>query len=58
MFRLGHEQFIPFMSTVIGILLTDLLKGIAIGMAVAIFYILRKNYKHSYRYKQEQHQQR
>jgi MFS superfamily sulfate permease-like transporter len=58
MMRLGHEQFIPFIVTVISILLTDLLKGIAIGMAVAIFYILRKNYKHSYHYKKEKDQQR
>lgn len=57
MFRLGHEQFVPFLTTVIAILLTDLLKGIAIGLAVAIFYILRKNYKHSYRYIKEQDQQ-
>ena len=58
MFRLGTEQFIPFMATIVGILLTDLLKGIAIGMAVAIFYILKKNYKHSYHYKKENDQQR
>lgn len=58
MFRLGAEQFMPFMATVVGILLTDLLKGIAIGMAVAIFFILKKNYKHSYHYKKEKHQQR
>lgn len=55
MFRLGPEQFIPFMATIVGILLTDLLKGIGIGMAVAIFYILKKNYKHSYHYKKEKH---
>ena len=53
MFRLGHEQFIPFIATIVGILLTDLLKGIGIGMGVAIFYILKKNYKHSYHYKKE-----
>ncbi len=58
MFRLGHEQFVPFMVTVVSILLTDLLKGIVIGMIVAIFYILRKNYKHSYHYKKEKDQQR
>lgn len=58
MFRLGTEQFVPFMATVVGILLTDLLKGIAIGMAVAIFFILKKNYKHSYHYKEEKHQHR
>ena len=53
MFRLGFEQFIPFITTVTGILLTNLLQGIAMGMAVAIFFILRKNYKHSYHYKRE-----
>jgi MFS superfamily sulfate permease-like transporter len=34
--------------TVVAILLTDLLKGIGIGMVVAIFYILRSNYKNPY----------
>ncbi len=58
MFRLGHEQFIPFIVTVGAILATDLLKGIVIGMMVAIFYILRKNYKHSYHYKKEKNLQR
>lgn len=57
MYRLGHEQFIPFIATIGGVLLTDLLKGIAIGMGVAIFYILRKNYKHSYHYKKESNHQ-
>ncbi|MBL7832545.1 MAG: SulP family inorganic anion transporter [Cyclobacteriaceae bacterium] len=53
MFRLGWDQFIPFIVTIIAILATDLLKGIAIGMAFAIFYILRKNYRHAYHYKTE-----
>jgi carbonic anhydrase len=44
-YELGNEQFIPFIITVIAIVTTDLLKGIGIGMAIAIFYILRKNYK-------------
>lgn len=55
MYKLGWEQFIPFMVTIIAILLTDLLKGIMIGMAVAIYFILRKNSKHSYHYKKEEH---
>ena len=55
MYKLGWEQFIPFVVTVIAILSTDLLKGIAIGMVVAIYFILRKNYKHSYHYKKEEH---
>ena len=48
MYRLGWSQFIPFLATVIGIVLTDLLKGIGIGMAVAIFYLLRNHYKNAY----------
>jgi carbonic anhydrase len=46
---LGYEQFIPFITTIIAVLFSDLLKGIAVGMAFAIFYILRKNYRNNYR---------
>jgi SulP family sulfate permease len=48
MYRLGWEQFIPFMATVVGILLTDLLKGIAIGLVFSIFYTLRHSYQNSH----------
>ncbi len=48
MFRMGWNQFIPFIVTVLGILLTDLLKGIGIGMLVAIIYILRGHFKNAY----------
>ncbi|KAA6441639.1 SulP family inorganic anion transporter [Dyadobacter flavalbus] len=55
MYKLGKEQFMPFIVTIIAILSTDLLKGIGIGMVVAIYFILRKNYKHSYHYIKENH---
>lgn len=45
---LGFEQFIPFIATIAGVLFTDLLKGIGIGMVFSIFYILRKNYRNNY----------
>jgi MFS superfamily sulfate permease-like transporter len=48
MYRLGWDQFIPFMATVVGIVFTDLLRGIGIGMAVAVFYILRNHYRNAY----------
>ncbi|OEK01774.1 hypothetical protein BFP97_09720 [Roseivirga sp. 4D4] len=48
MFKSGYQQFIPFVVTVLAIVLTDLLKGIGIGMAVAIFYILLNNLKNPY----------
>lgn len=55
MYALGWDQFIPFMVTIVAILSTDLLIGIAVGMVVAIYFILRKNYSHSYYYKKEEH---
>jgi MFS superfamily sulfate permease-like transporter len=48
MYRLGWSQFIPFIATVVAIVFTDLLKGIGIGMAVAIFYLLRNHYRNAY----------
>lgn len=50
MYKLGWDQFIPFITTIVAILATDLLRGIGAGMAIAIFFILRKNYKHAYHY--------
>ena len=48
MYAAGKEYFIPFMVTILGIVLTDLLMGIGLGMIVAIFYILYKNYQKPY----------
>ena len=48
MYKLGWEQFIPFLATVIGILATDLLKGITIGILFGIFYTLRHSYRNSH----------
>ena len=44
----GWEQFVPFFATIVGILLTDLLKGIGIGMAFGFFFILRNNFKNAF----------
>jgi MFS superfamily sulfate permease-like transporter len=48
-FAEGIEKFIPFVVTVIAILLTDLLTGIAIGMVAGIFFILRAHYLNAHR---------
>ena len=45
MYKQGLGQFIPFVVTILGIVFTDLLTGIGIGMTVAVFIILRNNYK-------------
>ena len=51
MYKLGWEQFMPFMATIVAILLTDLLMGITIGILFGIFYTLRHNYRNSYHLK-------
>lgn len=44
-FLKGWDQFMPFIVTILAIVFTDLLKGVLIGIAVGIFYILRGNFR-------------
>lgn len=53
MYSLGWNSFIPFIVTILGIVFTDLLVGIAIGMAVAIFFVLYNNYRKPFLFEQE-----
>jgi SulP family sulfate permease len=53
MYKLGWEQFVPFLATVVAIVFTDLLKGIGIGLVFAIFYLLRSHYRNSYHMRKE-----
>lgn len=55
MYRLGSTQFLPFIVTILAILFTDLLRGIGLGMAIALFYILKNNYKTPYFFHRETH---
>ncbi|MBB3124421.1 MFS superfamily sulfate permease-like transporter [Mesoflavibacter sabulilitoris] len=48
MYNLGWKQFLPFIVTVTGIVFTDLLKGIGLGLAVGIVVILIKSYQNSH----------
>jgi MFS superfamily sulfate permease-like transporter len=43
MWRQGIPQFLPFAVTVGAIVATDLLKGIACGLMVGIFFVMRSN---------------
>jgi MFS superfamily sulfate permease-like transporter len=49
----GFSQFIPFIITVIAVVGIDLLKGVAIGLAVSILFILYQNLKIAYSFKKE-----
>lgn len=43
--RHGPSQFVPFMVTLVAILLTDLLVGICIGVLVGVFFVVRSNFQ-------------
>lgn len=44
-YQKGWDQFVPFIVTIIAIITTDLLKGIAIGLLVGLFYLVRSNFR-------------
>jgi MFS superfamily sulfate permease-like transporter len=48
MYKLGWEQFAPFIATIVAILLTDLLTGIGLGMIVGIGFTLHHSYRNSH----------
>ena len=51
----GRYQFVPFALTVVSIVLTDLLIGVLIGMAVSIGFILMSNVRRPLRRVVEKH---
>ena len=54
MYALGWEQFVPFITTVVVILFTDLLTGIAVGMVMGLFFTLHHSYRNSHYMKDNQ----
>ncbi|WP_408037269.1 SulP family inorganic anion transporter [Tenacibaculum amylolyticum] len=49
MYKSGWKQFVPFMATVLPMVITgDLLLGIGLGLAVGIIVILLKSYQNSH----------
>ncbi|MEO0735017.1 MAG: SulP family inorganic anion transporter, partial [Bacteroidota bacterium] len=53
MYALGYAQFVPFIVTILGIVFTDLLIGIGLGMVVAIIYLLWNNYQTPYHFDED-----
>lgn len=48
MYQAGWKQFVPFVVTVLGIVFTDLLVGISLGLGVGIVVVLIKSYQNSH----------
>jgi carbonic anhydrase/SulP family sulfate permease len=55
MWQEGIQQFLPFFATVVAIVLTDLLSGVLIGLAVSIAFILKSNLLRGFRMIEETH---
>ncbi len=47
LYKLGFDQLIPFIITVLAILFTNLLMGIFVGIVISIIFILRSNFNSS-----------
>ncbi len=50
MLRKGPGQYIPFFVTILGLIFTDLLIGVGLGLVVGIMHILWNNFKTPYHF--------
>ena len=55
MYKAGMRRFMPFIITILAVMFTDLITGILVGGAVAVFTILRDNYKTPYFFRKEEY---
>lgn len=53
----GWHQFVPFAVTVAGVVLTDLLVGVMMGLVVSVAFILRENQRSAYFFRREKYQE-
>jgi len=51
----GKYQFVPFVATLAGVVFTDLLKGVALGIAISIVFVLKGNLQRAYRFRKEEY---
>jgi MFS superfamily sulfate permease-like transporter len=45
MYRKGGDQFAPYAITIVAVLATDLLKGIAVGIVCGVYYVIKANFR-------------
>ncbi len=51
----GKYQFIPFIATLLAVVFTDLLKGVALGIIISIIFVLKGNLKRAYSFKKQEY---
>jgi MFS superfamily sulfate permease-like transporter len=49
--KLGVKQFVPFILTIVVIMLEDLLVGVGVGLLVSLYFIIQNNFKANYNIK-------
>lgn len=47
-YKKGFYQFLPFITTILAIIFTDLLTGVIIGLCISFLFILKNNYKNPF----------
>jgi MFS superfamily sulfate permease-like transporter len=52
-YRKGLDQFLPFIVTIVVMLVTDLLKGVGAGLVVSVIFIIRSSVKASFEIMQD-----
>ena len=52
----GKYQFVPFIATFMAVVLTDLLKGVALGIIISIIFVLKGNMKRAYSFRKEEYE--
>lgn len=50
----GKYQLIPFIATIVAVVALDLLKGVALGLAISILFLLLGNMKRAYYFSKEE----
>ena len=51
----GKYQFIPFIATLLAVVFTDLLKGVALGIIISVIFVLKGNMKRAYSFREEEY---
>ncbi|OYU81177.1 MAG: hypothetical protein CFE23_05255 [Flavobacterium sp. BFFFF1] len=51
----GKYQFVPFIATLVFVVFTDLLKGVALGIAISIIFVLKGNLQRAYRFHKKEY---
>lgn len=49
MWQLKWKQFLPFLFTIVVILVTDLLIGVSIGLLISVYFIIQNNFRAEYK---------